>query len=506
MSENTDETMFNDTVTEALQREHAMLVNKSWFFKKLAIPCLIYSAVFAFCMYRNINGVTTPIWVAALAGLIIYVVISCNKTVAKGSRFVMAIMLLIGISNFLTTNQVVNLFNLIAEFMLCIHLVLINFADASGWDFGKHLGEMIKAVFLSIGFITAPFSEASAYVKVEKSSNAEKKGTGKLVLIGIIITIPCIIALGALLGSADMVFGNMLDRLLKNVFIFDNFFGIAFFVVFGFFSAYCGLHYAKSAGSLIRVEEHRSGEPVIAVTIMSAISILYLVFSVIQILYLFIGGFSLPDGVTYAEYARTGFFQLMFVCVLNVIIVLLMKKYIKRNKVLDLLLIIVCGCTYIMVASSACRMIMYVQAYELTLLRVIVLVVLLAVAVLMVGVVISIINEKFGFFRFALNVICVIYTAFAFSKADAFIAKYNLENSSNKSDFEYISELSPDAAPAIYDYLSKTGKPQSTWEDEYPWYGRYCRMVKSETSGRNSIRQFNVAAYKAKKVLEGNQR
>ena len=46
--------------------------------------------------------------------------------------------------------------------------------------------------------------------------------------------------------------------------------------------------------------------------------------------YLFGGLMQLPSGYTYARYAREGFFQLLFVCILNVIIVLLGDVY-KRQ-------------------------------------------------------------------------------------------------------------------------------------------------------------------------------
>ena len=84
----------------------------------------------------------------------------------------------------------------------------------------------------------------------------------------------------------------------------------------------------------------------------------------------------LPAGVTYAEYARRGFFQLLFVCVLNLAAVLFIQSYFKENRVLKALLLAISGCTLIMTASSACRMLLYIRAYQLTFLRVSVLVAL----------------------------------------------------------------------------------------------------------------------------------
>ena len=55
----------------------------------------------------------------------------------------------------------------------------------------------------------------------------------------------------------------------------------------------------------------------IAITIAAMLTLLYLVFSVIQIVYLFMGNMTLPSGYTYAKYAREGFFQLLAVSVLK---------------------------------------------------------------------------------------------------------------------------------------------------------------------------------------------
>ena len=48
----------------------------------------------------------------------------------------------------------------------------------------------------------------------------------------------------------------------------------------------------------------------------------YVLFCIIQIFSLFLGKMQHPAGYTYARYAREGFFQLLFVCMINVCLVL----------------------------------------------------------------------------------------------------------------------------------------------------------------------------------------
>ena len=113
---------------------------------------------------------------------------------------------------------------------------------------------------------------------------------------------------------------------------------------------------------------------------MSAVALLYLFFSGIQVIYLFLGKGSLPEGVTYSSYARQGFFQLLFVAVMNLVMVLMNLKFFKRSRFLNGVLTVICGCTYVMIASAAYRMALYVGEYHLTYLRVLVLWFLLLLA------------------------------------------------------------------------------------------------------------------------------
>lgn len=65
---------------------------------------------------------------------------------------------------------------------------------------------------------------------------------------------------------------------------------------------------------------------IVVITILMMVNILYVIFTKIQVGYLY-GGKNLPRGFTYSEYARSGFFQLVFIVLINVISIILIKKY-----------------------------------------------------------------------------------------------------------------------------------------------------------------------------------
>ena len=137
----------------------------------------------------------------------------------------------------------------------------------------------------------------------------------------------------------------------------------------------------------------------------------------------------------------------MFVCLINLILVLVCRKYSKDSKALKVMLTLICVCTFIMLFSSAYRMILYIGVYGLTFLRVYVLWALTVIALAMTGTVILIYMEKMPFVKYSMAVIAVTWIIFAFSRPDTYIAEYNL--SIHTGQQYVVEDLSDDAIPVI---------------------------------------------------------
>ena len=149
-------------------------------------------------------------------------------------------------------------------------------------------------------------------------------------------------------------------------------------------------------------------------------------------------------------------------------------KYFRENKVLKGILTFISLCTYIMIASSVYRMVLYIQAYDLTFLRVFVLWALLVIFLLVTGALILIYKKSFPYTRYCLVIITTLYIIFSFSHPDYWIARYNL-NSEAETDYYYLENLSLDASPIIFDYVNKSkfNIYSDTWFEYYA-----ARMVK----------------------------
>ena len=75
------------------------------------------------------------------------------------------------------------------------------------------------------------------------------------------------------------------------------------------------------------------------------------------------------------------------VCILNLMIVLVGINLFKESKILKTILCVISLCTFVMIASSAYRMILYIRFYYLTFLRIFVLWALVVIALLMIGII-----------------------------------------------------------------------------------------------------------------------
>lgn len=428
--------------TAPLSQEEAI-----FFFGNLALPILLYALAFATFLFKNARGIGVFFFAVSSVLLLKKTRKVYQKAASKSVFLLYCLSLAVGLSTFLTDNTAIIILNFIALFLLIVSILILSFANTTGWDFGDYLKEVFFTALLSIGYIGKPTSDMKAYLDREK--NNEKSKT-RYIILGILLSVPLVFILAALLSSADLVFARLLTKIfhfnVANVFLFL----LLFF--FGLYSAYCGIRYVADKDNDFAKPGHPLHEPLPVIILSVSISLLYLLFSLVQFLYLFAGGLQLPSGITYADYARKGFFQLLLVCILNLLFVLLVKKKIQKSRTLDILLLTISCCTFVMIASSALRMYLYIRAYQLTFLRVFVLVALFTLTVLFVGVIIKILHERFDLLRFGVAAIGILYCLFAFSHSEYFIARYNLTHPgvSGEIDTYYLLySMSADAAPAI---------------------------------------------------------
>ena len=480
-------------------------------FQYFGIGSFLYGILFTICLYKGFHGISLP---ALSLATMVYLLLGFKRLDIKAGKsawFYLSAWLVLSISNCLTGSQVLIFFNICGILLLLLSFLLINFCDTKGWGLGKFFGEMFLAPFAAVAYVGYPFKSVGQFIK------SRKKGDSKLagyIWLGIFISIPLLVVIIGLLVSADAVFRNLFELIFNYSYIKvpERPVYMCILLIVGILGSYGIMAYLADGNINNAVPEKKPWEPVVGITFLSIITFVYLVFSVIQISYLFLGNFDLPEGYTYAAYAREGFFQLLFVCLINLVIILVCVSRFRENIALKLILTIFSCCTYIMIASSALRMILYVESYQLTFLRILVLWALVVIAVLLVGCMITIYKKGFPLLQYITAAVTIFYIAFSLAKPDYLIAKYNLTYNREVVDLSYLVSLSTDAVPAmeeagiIEEILEKDGAVVmesgviSSDERAASIYARNLQF-KADLSDEMGILDFNISYYRAGDIL-----
>ncbi len=477
-------------------------------FSFFAPASLLYSLFYAFCLYRNASGITYPFFVA---GTLCYFFLSMKKLgvpYKKDSLFYVISILLLGISNCCTDSPQLLRMNKLGIFLLSFILILHTVYYDDEWNLPKYLGAILRTIGKTIACLFSPFIDLTSFYDAQKQKKGAKKDYILYIIIGISVSVPLLIVTTLLLCSADVVFRNMIDKILYLNISFTDIVRIVLMVTTVFFLSYALLTALCKKNIPEETAEKKTGEPIIAITVTGILSVIYLLFSFVQIFYLFIGNMKLPEGYTYSAYARQGFFQLLVVCLINLMIVLACLCFFKDHLILKVILTVISGCTFVMILSSALRMFMYIATYRLTFLRVFVIWSLAVIFLLMTGITIYIYFQRFPLFFYSIVVVTVFYIALSFIHPDYWIARYNLNPSVRLSNLVtdmdpekfnngyYLSTLSADAAPVLLDenlnpYYRSDDADMPYWMDDY------CYRIDTKTR-HMGIRNFNFSLNYAK--------
>lgn len=194
-------------------------------------------------------------------------------------------------------------------------------------------------------------------------------------------------------------------------------------------------------------------------TFVIVIGIVFLSFSFIQILYLFLKvGAGLPADFTYANYAREGVFQLWGLTAMNIIIVLVCE-FLSRKitviapKIYNILFSVYILINFSMTASAFYKMMLYESAFGLTRARMLVFLHLVLQTVLLLALLYKIWVKKFPFLKTALIFTLLFYIGVNYINIDKIIAQRNIARyeTTGDIDLEYLVEnLSNEAFETVY--------------------------------------------------------
>ena len=459
---NTDKTIPTGVIIAKKEIESPLLQKVRHNFGVFGGISLIFGLLFTLLFYKASFGFNVFAFTVIMVILLCIIGEKLSVPSKNTNLFYYAGAILLGLSSMLTSSESLQFLNVIGIIFLLDLSLLHQFYEDEKWDFSRHFGKMFGLLFFSIASLGKPFVHGVDFMKQIKVLKNDKV---RNVFIGIVISVPLVIIILALLSSADLLFGEMTENIFQFFFSGDVI-GVCFMLVFGVLACYCILCGAVANVGEEAPSEKKKADASIAITVMLILCFVYVIFCGIQIIYLFANGVSmLPQDFTFAEYARRGFFELLAVASINIILMLLEKALFQKSKVVSVLITLITLCTYIMIGSAAYRMLLYISAYHLTFLRVFVLLALLIIALILAGVVIAEYRKQFPLFRYCVVVVALPYLIFSFSRPDSYIAEYLLDHvdTLSYSDMNYLTrELSLDAAPVILPVIADSER----WNDE----------------------------------------
>jgi hypothetical protein len=334
----------------------------------------------------------------------------------------------------------------------------------------KDIQNMIISWFS--GWFVKPFNAVSRCITVLSGVLIPKDGKNtavvKKIFLAVLMTAPLIILLVYLLSGADKVFGYYANRIFSSFNIWDFIFhGLFTVIVFLFFYSFLwNGRYGKEKnnGDTAEVKkEYRiyKADNLILYIMLGSVLTLYILFCTVQFTYLFASA-GLPAGISYSEYAREGFAQIVIISGINLIIFGCVLKYGKIQKqgekdiVLKIMLYILIAVTGIMLTSGFMRLGLYINTFGMTFLRLISAWFMIYLSLVLILCIMRLIKEKLPLIVCCAVLLLFSYNILGYINPDAFIVKYNLsENNVNvwvEQNQRYIfGELSDDALNVLLD-------------------------------------------------------
>ena len=272
---------------------------------------------------------------------------------------------------------------------------------------------------------------------------------------GIFLALPLLLVFTLLFASADAVFSSYAEEVL-NIFSPDTLTHIVISIVFGW--AATGLLAGISEKHFLVNRKHRSilnlGTDDTAV-FMGLLVALFLIFVYLQLGYLFGGRETIEttSGLTLAQYARRGFFELLVVAGLTLILLITIAETNCNKKVFRPLAAILIACVMVILVSAGQRMGLYVTEFGLSIDRLTALSVMVWLAFGLLLFVITVLRGKTKDFAAGLTVTGVVVVfLFALANPAAIVARVNIDTAienSREVDMLYLLSLGSDAVPTL---------------------------------------------------------
>jgi hypothetical protein len=301
------------------------------------------------------------------------------------------------------------------------------------------------------------------------------------IIRGVVIALPIIILFTSMFASADLVFDQKLTDFLDKFDsedIYDYIVRTIYVLVCAYLLAGAFLHAASESRDEKMLEERVPWiKPFLGFTessiILGSVSILFLIFVIIQFQYFFGGEANIGvQGFTYSQYARRGFNELINVAFISLVMIIGLSKFTRRESELQKriysgLCILLVALVLVILVSAYQRIELGIAWHGYSRLRLYPRIFLIWLGILFAAIVALEAFRLEKYFTFAF-----LMASFAFGASlvtvnvDQAIVKFNAPRvlAGKNLNTIHLSSLSADAVPALVDEFRSTKFPNEIHE------------------------------------------
>ena len=471
---------------------------------------LVLGLLFDYFFYAKILGVAFPLYVVLVASGLFAVAGFLNKQISKEALLLLAPLIFFSVMVFVRSSALLTLLNIVASLLLLLVIAEVSF-DGKLKNF--FIADYIKIFLLPFKFILPLFQTLSDLFSLE-GVNKDKKVLSQ-VIKGIVMAVPVLFIFLILFSSADLIFQKYVSDLININIEPETVFRsilvlIATLVYIGAYSYI--FREAKNQNESPQNNKTSSFSHIESSILLGSVNVLFFVFILVQFAYLFGGeGNISAQGFTYAEYARRGFFELIAVSIISLLLLLAVEKYIVKKdenhargfKIFSTALVIQ---VILIMASAFIRLTLYEEAYGFTILRFYSHAFIILLAAVFCLLLYKIYKDKrenaFAFRGFIL--IASFFVIMNFFNPEAFIARRNIERFSDTGNLDifYLSHLSDDALPDMMKALDISNDDlRKSFARELYW-----RVQNSQSPYFSKWQSLNISRMRAEKILDSKIR
>lgn len=454
----------SSTAEKAFYKENNMELQKEVKLKLLGY-LLISMVGFSYLVFIAQAGISVPIFILIQFGCLYFLLPRKKPLLLFIPIFILSLNWFISGSSIW---RVSNFFVMVGLFSLMSLWSVGTFSTKN--RLAGFIYQVVGNVFRPFRHFQVPFKWVGELTQEQPRIDRSHGRTAKRILAGIGLSLPLLLIILVMLSSADAIFARSVMRFfeqLADVFSIGNVNvdgeaifrmvvgGLAGFYLFGLI--YFIYTYKPNYGvALYQYKKPASGDAIMINIILGSILVVYTLFVGIQFRYLFASAGQLPYGLNYVDYARRGFFELLFLSFVNVTIILIATWLMKNQnhigaKISQWLCGYLCVVTIILLISSFYRMSLYSGAYGLTRLRFLVFGFLVFEAIGLIFTLFYIAKPKFNILAVYAVIGLSYYILLNVMPMDAIVARNQVDRyfENGGDGITYVLNLSADAARQV---------------------------------------------------------